>query len=209
VDPGARRLDHPVGDRVIRWLSAGATEPVLRYPADALVVIGGPSGAGKSTLAERVLGDVLDPDEVRAALAAERGVPGTAVGWGEALARTRVLYCERLAAGRGAVLVTTAVRVGHRLGLAKDAAAHGVSCHALMLDADAELCRAGRRAQREERIPAGLFEHLNREWEAFRRELAAGVDPPGFASVTILDREAADALARIEFVASYQRTGTP
>jgi predicted kinase len=187
---------------VIRWLTGGATDPVLRYPADALLVIGGPSGAGKSTLAARVLAGAgaQDPDEVRAALAAARGVPLAEVGWAEALARTRETYCERLAAGRGAVLVTTAVRAGHRIGLAKDAAAHGVSCHALMLDADAGLCRAGRRAQGEERIPAGLFEHLIREWAAFRRELAAGIEPPGFASVTILDREAVDALARIELV---------
>ena len=66
-----------------------------------------------------------------------------------------------------------------------------------MLDADAELCRAGRAAQGDERIPDGLFEHLIREWEAYRRALSAATDPSPFASITILDRAAADRLRRI------------
>jgi predicted kinase len=184
----------------IVWLTEGVASPVLRYPADALVVIGGPSGAGKSTLAARVVpaGEVIDADDVRAALAAERGVALGAIDWPEALARTRAQYAERLATGRGAVVVATALRHGHRLGLAKDAMAAGVGCHLLLLDATAEECRAGRAAQGEARIADGLFEHLLREWAAFRRNLAAGAHPPGIASVTILDRAAAGGLERIE-----------
>lgn len=172
---------------------------MLRYAPDALLVIGGPSGAGKSTLAARVLAaPPLDADDIRASIAAERGVSVADVPWPVALARTRAGYVRRLGAGEGAVVVATAVRRGHRLGLAKDAAAAGVPCHLLMLDATLEQCRAGRTAQGEERISEGLFVHLVREWAAFRRELAADGPRDGVASVTVLDRQAADALERIE-----------
>jgi predicted kinase len=185
----------------IVWLPDGVVAPVLRYSADALVVVGGPSGAGKSTLAARVFEAeevVVDADAVRTDLALAQGVEATAVDWPEALERTRVSYVERLDRGAGAVLVATAVRHGHRLGLAKDAAAAGVPLHLLMLDADLELCRAGRAAQEDERISDGLFEHLVREWAAFRRSLARGEHPDGVASVTVLDRPAVDALERVE-----------
>ena len=188
-------------ERGILWLTEGVVAPVLHYAADALLVIGGPSGAGKSTLAARVLADpgaVLDADEMRAELADEGGVEPTDVEWADALARTRASYVERLRRGEGAVLVATAVRRGHRLGLVKDAAAAGVPCHLLMLDAGLELSRAGRDAQGEQRIPEGLFLHLVAEWEAFRRALVRGEDPDGAASVTVLDRAAVDALERVE-----------
>jgi hypothetical protein len=93
--------------------------------------------------------------------------------------------------------VTTALRHGHRIGLARAASAAGVPAHLLMLDADAALCRAGRAGQRDERIPDGLFEHLLREWSAFRRALSAATDPAPFESVTVLDRAAADRLRRV------------
>jgi predicted kinase len=193
------RMAGPRGERARRrtlapsgvtWLRGSGGPAVLRYPTAALVVIGGASGAGKSTLAERVVDGVpvLDPDATRAAL----GVP-----WEEALAAWRAQLGATLAEGGGAVAVTTALRHGHRRGLARAAAAAGVPAHLLMLDADAALCRAGRAAQRERRIPDGLFEHLIREWDAFRRTLARATDPGPFDSITILDRAAADRLRRI------------
>jgi predicted kinase len=197
-------------ERGIVWLTDGVVAPVLRYRADALVVVGGPSGAGKSTLAARVFEDpdaVLDADTVRAELAGARGVEAAAVDWPAALERTRADYLERLERGNGAVLVATAVRRGHRLGLAKDAAAAGVSLHLLMLDADLELCRAGRAAQESERISDGLFEHLVYEWIAFRGSLERGEDLEGVASVTVLDRPAVDALERVErYLPTFSRS---
>jgi hypothetical protein len=82
-----------------------------------------------------------------------------------------------------------------------------VSLHLLMLDADLELCRAGRAAQESERISDGLFEHLVHEWIAFRGSLERGEDLEGVASVTVLDRPAVDALERVErYVPTFSRS---
>ena len=196
------RMTGPRGERARRralapdggvtWLRGAAGPAVLRFPAGALVVLGGPPGAGKSTLAARVVDaarvPVLDPDAVRASLG------GT---WEEALAAWRAELGDALAAGGGAIAVTTALRHGHRLGMAKAAAAAGVPAHLVLLDADAEACRAGRASQGEAKIADGLFEHLLGEWAAYRRALDAARDPAPFASVTILDRGAADRVRRL------------
>jgi predicted kinase len=170
----------------------------LRYPSAALLVVGGPSGAGKTTLVRRALAPgpaVLDPDDVRATVAARQGAE---VDWPEALAAHLDALRTELDAGRGVVVVTTALRHGHRIGLAREAARRGRPAHLVMLDADLETCRAGRAAQGDERIPEGLFLHLHREWMAMRRELEAGrLDVSAFASVRVLDRAGADAVERI------------
>jgi predicted kinase len=195
------RMAGPRGERARRralapegvvWLDGRGGPSVLRFPRGALVAIGGPPGAGKSTLAARVVDlarvPVLDPDEIRAA---------RDLSWEEALAAWRAELDTALAAGTGAVAVTTALRHGHRLGMTKAAAAAGVPAHLVLLDADADACRAGRAAQGDARISDGLFEHLLREWQAFRRMLAAQGDPQPFDSVTLLTRDAADRLRRI------------
>ena len=193
-----RRMTGPRGDRARRralapagvaWLRGGDGPAVLRYPAGALVAIGGPPGAGKSTLAARAVDaervPVLDPDDLR-----------DGREWAEALAVWREALGAALAVG-GAVAVTTALRHGHRLGLAKAASAAGATAHLVLLDADAATSRAGRAAQGAPRIPDGLFEHLLGEWAAYRRVLAGLDDPSPFASITVLDRRAADRVRRI------------
>jgi predicted kinase len=194
-----RRMTGPRGDRARRralapagvtWLHGDAGPAVLRYPAGSLVVIGGPPGAGKSTLAARVVDrvPVLDPDAIRAA----RGV-----SWEEALAAWRADVRAALSARTGAVAVTTALRHGHRLGMTKAAAAAGVPAHLILLDADPDACRIARAARGDARIPDGLFEHLLREWAAYRRTLSGADDPAPFASITVVDRAAADRLRRL------------
>src|SRR5829696_3425298 len=125
------------------------------------------------------------------------GPPGAGMSWDEALAAWRADLRRCLAAGAGAVAVTTALRHGHRLGLARAAAAADAPAHLLMLDADAETCRAARGAGGDDRISDGLFEHLLHEWEAFRRTLTTLPDPEPFASIAVIDRDAADRLRRI------------
>jgi hypothetical protein len=95
------------------------------------------------------------------------------------------------------VAVTTARNHRHRLGVVHAAATAGLPAHLVVLDADAGLCRAGRAAQRSERISDGLFEDLLREWESFRRALAEHAVADPFASVTILDRLAVNRLRRL------------
>jgi predicted kinase len=183
-----RRALAPAG---VAWLRGGSGPAVLRYPAGSLVAIGGPPGAGKSTLAARAAGvgaPVLDPDAV---LARDRGT------WEDALRTWRAELAAALATGSGAVAVTTALREGHRLALTKAAAAAGVEAHLLLVDASAQQCRDGRTAQGAERIGEGLFEHLLREWAALRRSLENGACAGDFASVTVVDRDAAARLRRI------------
>jgi predicted kinase len=184
-----RRALEPAG---VVWLRGPGGPAVLRYAAGSLVVIGGPPGAGKSTLAARVVDaarvPVLDPGATRAAPDADRD---------HAPAAWRAELRAALLAGNGAVAVTTALRHGHRLGMTGAAAAAGVPAHLVVLDADPEACRSGRAARGDERIPDSLFERLLREWAAFRRTLADAGDPAPFASVTVVERAAADRLRRI------------
>jgi hypothetical protein len=195
-----QRMAGPRGDRARRralapsgvvWLRGAGGPAVLRYPPGALVAIGGPPGAGKSTLAARAVGGgvpVLDPDVVRARDGA---------GWVEALRTWRAELGAALAAGSGAVAVTTALREGHRLAMTKAAAAAGVPAHLVLVDATAAECRAGRAAQGEAKVEQGLFEHLLREWAALRGALETGAAPASFASVVIVDRGAASHLRRL------------
>ena len=75
--------------------------------------------------------------------------------------------------------------------------------HLVVLDADEATCRAGRAAQGDPpRIGDSLFEHLLREWAAWRRRLAAAGDPAPFDSALVLDRAAADHVRRIALSAS-------
>jgi predicted kinase len=202
---GERARRRGLAPRGLAWVAGDAAPRTLRYPAGDLVVVGGPSGAGKSTLAARAVDrdrvPLLDPDEMRALMAPGGSRAGDDVPWPEALARWEADLRAALAAGRGAVAVTTALRSGHRDRLATLAAAAGRGAHLLLLDADLGACRAGRAAQGAPRIPDGLFEHLHREWTALRRALAQPGDTAGvadrFASVTVLDRAAAARVRRL------------
>jgi hypothetical protein len=174
-DRSRRRALTPAG---VTWLRGSDGPAVLRYPPGSLVVIGGPPGAGKSTLAARVV------DRARVPLLDSQGDLAVALD-------------AALAIGAGAVAVTTALRHGHQLRLTAAAAAAGVPAHMILLDADRDVCRAGRAAQGSERIAEDHFEDLLRDWEAFRRALVerAAADP--FASVTILDRAAVNRFRRL------------
>ena len=172
-----RRALAPAG---VAWLRGGGGPAVLRYPAGALVVIGGPPGAGKSTLA-------------RAPSSACRCSTRTARAPRSAPARRGRRRWRRgatelraaLAAGAGAVAVTTALRHGHRLGLARAAVRRRRPGPPAAARRRRGALPRRPRGQGDERIPDGLFEHLLREWEAYRRDLSTATDPAPFASITI------------------------
>ena len=194
------RMTGPRGDRARRralapgggvtWLRGRRrARPCCAIRPGALVVIGGPPGAGKSTLAARV----VDRDARAGARPGRRSARRSGGSWEEALAAWRDELRAALAAGGGAVAVTTALRHGHRLGHGEGGrGGRRARRTCVLLDADAEACRAGRAAQGAARIADGLFEHLLREWAAFRRRAGRrAADPAPFDSVTILDRAAA------------------
>ena len=139
----------------------------------SLVVIGGPPGRGQVD-ARGARGRPRAGAGARSGRHAGRARPGLGGGAGGLARGPRRRARRRL---RARWRSTTALRHGHRLGLAKAAAAAGVPAHLVLLDADADACRAGRAAQGAPRISDGLFEHLLREWEAFRRTLGRGVRP--------------------------------
>jgi predicted kinase len=143
VSVAARRL-RPAG---VTWLGEGDGVADLRVGAGDLVIVGGPPGAGKSTLARATLDDsagvaLVDPDDVRAELGAARGAPAAAVPWPEALAEAERRLATALAGGGGAVCVTTALRHGHRVGLARHATRAGRAAHLVLLDTPEHVCRA-------------------------------------------------------------------
>ena len=152
---GAR--SRPAG---VVWLRGDGGPAVLRYPAGALVVIGGPPGAGKSTLAARV----VDRDAgARPGRHARRSARRGTRRW-----RPGARICAQRSPPAAAPWPSRRPAPGHRLGLAEAAAAAGVPAHLLMLDADVAPA-APAAPPRATRISDGLFEHLLREWEAFRQ----------------------------------------
>jgi predicted kinase len=179
-----------------------ATPPVrLALPGRTLLLVAGMPGAGKSTLlaslpaAARVT--VLDSDAQRAALRPiARGVP---YAW----QRPVVHLLHRTAVVGAAVSATPTVVVhlpatqpGTRAAVARLAAATGREAHLLWLQADAE---EARRAQYERGrvVPEASFSAHARRAANTAAELLAG-PPPGWRSVTVLDRAAARGGLRLD-----------
>jgi len=178
---------------------------VLRYPANALLVVAGLPGAGKSTLIRRILArrvDVttLDPETIRRR-------------WQRALTTTRGYrlyrplvhlehYVRLLLALRapGALVVhDTATRGWVRRALAWLAARAGRPAHLLFLDVAPQEAERAQRA-RGRRVPPRAMRRHARAWAAIRpRVQRPGATAAGYASTTVLDRSAAARLDAVRF----------
>jgi hypothetical protein len=200
------QLDAPERDA-----PAGPPRPVgpsvLRLPPAALLVVAGVPGAGKTTLLGRVdaAGSlVLDPEPIRARLQRLLGAlpyrlwrPLVHAGHG-----LRVLWA--LPGRSGLIVHDTGTRSWRRRLLVGLARRCGRSGHLLLLDVSAEAALDGQRRRRRT-MPGAAFATHWRNWRRLRAELPAPGDPgdapglqdEGWASVRLLDRPAADRLARV------------
>ncbi|MFF3599731.1 AAA family ATPase [Kitasatospora indigofera] len=143
---GASASRHPRGLLDLRG-HPGAT-PVLRYPADAVVVISGLPGSGKSTLLRRwsACAPVIDPRDVH--LACEAVMPARlpyAVyrPWARLLHFRRL--CTALARGGPLLVHDCGSRPWLRRWLAAGAARRGRELHLVLLDLSPADALAGQR----------------------------------------------------------------
>jgi predicted kinase len=179
-----------------------ATPPVrLALPGRTLLLVAGMPGAGKSTLLASLPAaawmTVLDSDAQRAALRPiARGVP---YAWQRPvvhlLHRTAVVVAA-VSATPTVVVHLPATQPGTRAAVARLAAATGREAHLLWLQADAE---EARRAQYERGrvVPEASFSAHARRAATTAAELLRE-PPPGWRSVTVLDRAAARGGLRLD-----------
>jgi predicted kinase len=179
-----------------------ATRPVrLALPGRSLLLVAGMPGAGKSTLLASLPATdgvvVLDSESQRAALRlVARGVP---YGW----QRPVVHFVHRSAVVAAAASRTPTVVVhlpatqpGTRAAVARLAAATRRSAHLLWLQVGVEEARRGQR-ERGRVVPEGSFSSHVRWAEGTAADLL-GHPPPGWRSITVLDRAAAEGGLRLD-----------
>ena len=208
----ASTVDACVRPRGILWCtSAEDTAPAaapneLRYPASSVLLIGGVYGIGKTTLADRLCAEqtIIDPDRV----AAELGLD-----WGTRNA-SRDIYAElwrrvNRAARAGANVVCTipGIRPWQRRTLARHADLHGRELHMIYLDGTTRQAVAGQRARGRVMAKHAMRE-VAEQWAMLRwrihisKQFKDGELPLTFGgawSLTVLDRQAADALDAVIF----------
>ncbi|GIH73707.1 AAA family ATPase [Planobispora longispora] len=183
----------------------------LTYPAASLVLITGLPGAGKSTLLDRLYG--LRGDETGPVTAGDTVVIDSRQArawWAPRLAplpprlRTPIVHATHMARIVSAVLRGRTVVAHSRgtwphivYGLAWIARLSGAGMHLVMLDVDPRTAREGQLSRGRVVAPA-LFARHCRRWQRLVARARTGTLPPA-ASVTVLDRPAADLLRAITF----------
>jgi hypothetical protein len=160
----------------------------LSFPADSVVVVAGVPGAGKTTLlrraVDRSVARVVDTDD-----RAHRGpllYPGHYARIAAAiLARKPVVIHSRgtLPAARRTIALLARLR--------------GRPAHLLLLDADRGAAEAGQR-RRGRTVSADEMDRQISRWHELMA--AGGPTDEGWASVRVLDREAAADVSAFEFV---------
>ncbi|MGW1121505.1 AAA family ATPase [Streptomyces tanashiensis] len=172
----------------------------LTFAAGDLVVVSGLPGSGKSTLMKRAAGDSgIDSQDTRERWEARmpRLLP---------YAVYRPLVRIAHYAGLRRVLRSGASVIVHDCGtqswvrawLAREARRRGRALHLLLLDVTPDTAREGQHA-RGRGVSAYAFARHRRAVGRLLRAAESGSLPHGCASVTLLDRDAADSLRRIGF----------
>ncbi|MEO3753453.1 AAA family ATPase [Streptomyces sp. B6B3] len=192
--------------RDLRGTAAGppVPPPVLRFPAGHRVVISGLPGSGKSTLMRRTTAKegvltLLDSQEVRDGFARRlpRWLPYAA--YRPAVRFAHYARLRRALRSTAGVLLHDSGRTGVvRRWLARDARRRGLGYHLVLLDVPAATALAGQ-TERGRGVSRYAFGRHQRALVLLLGEVAAGRLPAGCASVTLLDRDAAEALGEIVF----------
>ncbi|MFF3437451.1 AAA family ATPase [Streptosporangium sp. NPDC002721] len=183
----------------------------LRYPAGSLVLLAGLPGAGKSTLLDRLYG--LRGDEREPVRAGEARVIDSRQSrnwWARYLGpvpprariplvhTTHVVRIARALLKGHAVVAHTRGTWPHILyGFAWLARRVGSEVHLILLDVEPRLAREGQ-LSRGRVVTSATFARHCRRWRVIIDRARRGTFPPA-ASVTILDRPAADLLRAIRF----------
>ncbi|GHG56088.1 AAA family ATPase [Streptomyces griseocarneus] len=201
--PGAPAV-RPAGVLDLR----GRPASELRYPLGDLLVVSGLPGSGKSTLMRRVVPPAdgrgtpvrrVDSQDARERL--ERRMPaGVPYAAYRPFARL-VHYASLRRALRSDVSVVVhdcGQRSVVRRWLAREARRRGGAVHVVLLAVDPATALAGQ-AARGRGVSAYAFARHRRAMARLTEATMAGRLPAGAASVTVLDRQAADALRVIGF----------
>ncbi|MEO3807393.1 AAA family ATPase [Sphaerisporangium sp. B11E5] len=187
----------------------------LRYPAGSLVLLAGLPGAGKSTLLQRLYD--MNGDETLPLVAGDVRVVDSRQArnwWARFLGpvpprvRTPLVHATHVARIARAVLHGHAV-VAHTRGtwphilhgFAWLTRRRGAATHVILLDVPPQTARAGQYSRGRVVTDATFARHCRR-WQALVAAVrATGTIAPA-ASITLLDREAADRLHTIRFDAA-------
>ncbi|MFJ9578243.1 AAA family ATPase [Streptomyces sp. NPDC101191] len=178
----------------------GRSPRVLSFEAGDVVVVSGLPGAGKSTLMGRAAeGRAIDSQDTRERWEARlpRLLPYAVYRPLARLAHYAGLR-RALRSGAGVVVHDCGTQSWVRGWLAREARRRGAALHLILLDVDPETARAGQ-AERGRGVSGYAFARHRRAVGRLVRTAEAGALPPGCASVTLLDRDAADTLRRIGF----------
>ncbi|MCZ0209066.1 AAA family ATPase [Streptomyces sp. UMAF16] len=185
--------------RDLRDRAGRSPHALLFGPRDVVVVTGLP-GSGKSTLMHRaVTGRRVDSQDTRDRWQAS--VPGFLP---YALYRPLVRLAHyaglrrALRTGEGLVVHDCGTQPWVRAWLAREARRRGGTLHLLLLDVSPETARQGQR-ERGRGVSRYAFRRHRRATARLLRAVERGELPGGCGAAVLLDRDAADVLARVGF----------